>query len=586
MTAQAGKHGPRELRALLPSLRGQWRPIVLAPVLTLLEVMTDIGVPFLMAVLIDDGIVAGDFGRVLQLGAILVGLCALAVVFGVLSGRYSAFAAAGVARNLRRDVFRAVQGFSFRSIDRFSTAGLVTRLTTDVANVQNATQMILRIAVRSPFTMIFALTMAFAVSPSISVIFLAIIPLLGAGLFLIMRFAFPLFTRVFATYDRLNTIVQENLHGIRAVKAFVRAEHEQERFTATSGTIRRDFVAAERLLAVNMPLMQIAIYASLLLIAWIGAHRIVGGELSTGQLVSLITYATQILMSLMMLSQVFVLVTMSRPSVSRIAQALVEPSDQPVPQAPTSPAGAAIEFREVDFSYTGEPERCALRDIELRIPEGATIGILGGTGSGKSTLVQLIPRLYDATAGTVLVGGVDVREQDAQRLRDTIAIVLQRNVLFAGTIAENLRWADADADEAELRWAAGIAQAEEFIATLPEGYDTLLEQGGANLSGGQRQRLCIARAVLKRPAILILDDSTSAVDTATERRIREALRRELPGTTKLIVAQRITSVADADQIIVLDAGRIDGIGTHEQLLASNAIYREVHESQTQGVLAG
>lgn len=459
----------------------------------------------------------------------------------------------------------------------------MTRLTTDVSNVQNAFQMIIRIAVRAPILLLFALMMALKISGRLTLVFLCVIPFLAAGLYLIASRAHPTFERVFKSYDRLNRVVQENLRGIRVVKSFVREEHEKEKFGSVSQSIYEDFTRAEKLLAFNSPLMQTAIYTCMLLICWLGAQYIVGSSMTTGQLVSLLSYASQILMSLMMLSMIFVMITISRASAERIDELLIAESDlKDAPHALTEVADGSIDFEGVPFGYAKDSENFCLQNIELHIRAGETVGIIGGTGSAKSTLISLIPRLYDASRGTVRVGGTDVRKLSLQALRSQVAVVLQKNVLFSGTIKENLRWGNPEASDEQLTEACRLAQADGFIRSFPEGYDTCLEQGGTNVSGGQKQRLCIARALLKRPKILILDDSTSAVDTATDHLIRQALRERLPGMTKLIIAQRISSVMDADQIIVMDGGRISAVGKHEELLKTSAIYREVYESQTKG----
>jgi ATP-binding cassette subfamily B protein len=543
----------------------------------------DVLIPLLMSKLIDDGIDAGNMSVIGKIGLWLVIATLCSLTFGVLSGWAAANASAGFAKNLRHDLFYAVQDYSFSNIDKFSTASIVTRLTTDVTNIQNAYQMIIRIAVRSPVMLILSLTIAFSVNHRLSLIFLIAIPILGIGLGLIMTHAHPIFERVFRIYDNLNRVVQENLYGIRVVKSFVREDHEVKKFSAVSEDIYRNFTRAEKLLAFNSPLMQFCSYGCMLLTSWIGARMIVGGTMTTGQLMSIITYSMQILMSLMMLSMVFVMITISRASAERIDELLTEKSDLVSPKdAVHTVADGSVVFDHVNFSYANRNDKLCLTDICLDIQSGETVGIIGGTGSSKSSLVQLIPRLYDATEGSVLVGGVDVRRYDLDTLRDSVAMVLQKNVLFSGTIKENLRWGNPDATDEDLVRVCRLAQADSFIREFPDGYDTYLEQGGTNVSGGQKQRLCIARALLKKPAILILDDSTSAVDTRTDALIRKAFREEIPNTTKFIIAQRISSVQDADKIIVLNDGRIDAVGTHEQLLASNAIYREVYESQQKG----
>ena len=482
-------------------------------------------------------------------------------------------------------MFHHLQVYSFSNIDKFSSAGLVTRLTTDVSNVQNAFMMIIRTLIRCPAMLIFAMVMSFRINHDISLIFLAVIPILGVGLYLIIKHVHPVFERVFKTYDRLNGVVQENLSGIRVVKNFVREDHEIEKFDTISGTIYKDFSLAERILALNSPLMQGCVYACMILVSWLGAKQIVIGNMSTGNLMSFFTYIMQILSSLMMLSMVFVMITMSRASAERIVEVLDEESDITNCDNPVYEVkDGSVEFTDVSFSYAKRPDKTVLDDIDLIIPSGQTVGIIGGTGSSKSSLVQLIPRLYDVTGGCVKVGGIDVRNYALQTLRHNVAMVLQKNTLFSGTIKENLRWGNLDATDEELVHACQLAQADDFIRTFPDGYNTYIEQGGANVSGGQKQRLCIARAILRKPKILILDDSTSAVDTKTDALIRQAFREEIPNTTKIIIAQRISSVMDADQIVVMDNGRINACGTHEELLANNEIYREVYESQQKGGL--
>ena len=553
---------------------------ILSPLYVLVESLLDVAIPFVMAGLIDKGIEAGNMSMILRYGAILVGFALVALTFGALSGRSCARATAGFARNLRHDMFHHLQVYSFSNIDKFSSAGLVTRLTTDVSNVQNAFMMIIRTLIRCP-----AMVMSFRINHDISLIFLAVIPILGVGLYLIIKHVHPVFERVFKTYDRLNGVVQENLSGIRVVKNFVREDHEIEKFDTISGTIYKDFSLAERILALNSPLMQGCVYACMILVSWLGAKQIVIGNMSTGNLMSFFTYIMQILSSLMMLSMVFVMITMSRASAERIVEVLDEESDITNCDNPVYEVkDGSVEFTDVSFSYAKRPDKTVLDDIDLIIPSGQTVGIIGGTGSSKSSLVQLIPRLYDVTGGCVKVGGIDVRNYDLQTLRHNVAMVLQKNTLFSGTIKENLRWGNPDATDEELVHACRLAQADDFIRTFPDGYDTYIEQGGTNVSGGQKQRLCIARAILRKPKILILDDSTSAVDTKTDALIRQAFREEIPNTTKIIIAQRISSVMDADQIVVMDNGRINACGTHEELLANNEIYREVYESQQKGGL--
>lgn len=573
------------IKRLSQCIREYKKDAILSPLYVLVESLLDVAIPFVMAGLIDKGIEAGNMSMILRYGAILVGFALVALTFGALSGRSCARATAGFARNLRHDMFHHLQVYSFSNIDKFSSAGLVTRMTTDVSNVQNALMMIIRTLIRCPAMLIFAMVMSFRINHDISLIFLAVIPILGVGLYLIIKHVHPVFERVFKTYDRLNGVVQENLSGIRVVKNFVREDHEIEKFDTISGTIYKDFSLAERILALNSPLMQGCVYACMILVSWLGAKQIVIGNMSTGNLMSFFTYIMQILSSLMMLSMVFVMITMSRVSAERIVEVLDEESDITNCDNPAYEVkDGSVEFTDVSFSYAKRPDKTVLDDIDLIIPSGQTVGIIGGTGSSKSSLVQLIPRLYDVTGGCVKVGGVDVRNYDLQTLRHNVAMVLQKNTLFSGTIKENLRWGNPDATDEELVHACRLAQADDFIHTFPDGYDTYIEQGGTNVSGGQKQRLCIARAILRKPKILILDDSTSAVDTKTDALIRQAFREEIPNTTKIIIAQRISSVMDADQIVVMDNGRINACGTHEELLANNEIYREVYESQQKGGL--
>ena len=578
------------IKRLASCIRQYKKVSVLAPLFIVGEGIMEVIIPILMASLIDNGINdgQGNMGVILSTGLWLVLCCGISLTCGALAGRYAAKASAGFARNLRHDLYYKVQEYSFSNIDKFSTASIVTRLTTDVTNVQNAFQMIIRMAVRAPVLLFFALIMAFGINARLAVIYVCVIPVLGFGLYLIATKAHPLFERVFHTYDKLNMVVEENLHGIRVVKSFVREDHEEEKFGKVSQSIFKDFRRAERIVAFNMPLMQFAVYTCMLLLSWIGARLIVAGggapgAMTTGQLMSMFSYTMQILMSLMMLSNVFVMIIIAKASAERIVELLDEESDIKNPENPiTEVPDGSVVFKDVSFSYAKDKKKFCLSDVDLTIHPGETIGIVGGTGSSKSSLVQLIPRLYDATEGSVLVGGHDVREYDIEALRNQVAMVLQKNVLFSGTIKENLRWGDPDATDEELKHACELAQADSFIQEFPDKYDTYIEQGGSNVSGGQRQRLCNARALLKKPKILILDDSTSAVDTKTDALIRKAFKEEIPDTTKFIIAQRISSVEDADKIIVLDGGRVNGFGTHEELLKNNEIYREVYESQVKG----
>ena len=569
------------IRTLAKSIREYKRDSILTPLFMMGEVILEVFITYMLADLIDLGVNAGDVGYTVRRGMLLIGCAALSLLCGALSGRFGAVASTGFARNLRQDMYYNVQTFSFANIDKFSTAGLITRLTTDVVNVQHAYMMLIRIAVRSPLMLLFSLIMAFRINPRIATVFLCATPVLAGGIYLIMSHAHPVFERVFHTYDKLNAVVQENLRGIRVVKAFVREDHEKEKFTNVSGSIFRDMSRAQKTIAFNMPLMQACMYTCILLASWLGANMIVSDTMTTGQLMSILTYAGGILTSLMMLSMVFMMMVISRASAERIAEVLNEKTAICNPEDPLYEVrDGSIEFKDVAFRY-GEGRNC-LNDISLRIESGETIGIIGGTGSGKTSLVQLIPRLYDAGEGSVIVGGRDVREYDLDTLRNAVSMVLQKNELFSGTVAENLRWGNEEATLEEMRRVCRVAQADGFISALPDGYDSEVEQGGANFSGGQKQRLCIARALLKKPKILILDDSTSAVDTATDASIRSAFRSEMPEVTKLIIAQRISSVQDADRIIVMDNGRIADFGTHDELMERCSIYIEVYESQQKG----
>lgn len=556
---------------------------IITPVFMVLEVVFETLIPFLMASIIDDGVEAGNMHHIYVVGAFMIGAALCGLFCGVMGGKYGARASTGFARNLRQAMFDNIQTFSFASLDKFSTAGLVTRLTTDVTNMQMAYQMMLRMCFRAPVSMICAMAMAFMINAKLASVYLAAVVLLGIVLAFIIRGAMKYFQEAFPKYDELNASVQENVSAIRVVKAYVREDYETGKLKKASQGIYDIFLKAEKQVVLNMPVMQFTVYSCILLISWLGAKQIVQNTLTTGELMSLLTYCMNILMSLMMLSMIFVMMSMSIASARRICEVLEEKSDLTNPENPLYevPDGG-ITFEHVRFSYQKESDEAVLHDINLQIMPGETIGIIGGTGSAKTSLVNLISRLYDVTQGAVLVGGHDVREYDLETLRNQVAVVLQKNVLFSGTILENLRWGNADAGEEECRRVCRLACADEFIEKMPEGYNTYIEQGGSNVSGGQKQRLCIARALLKKPKVLILDDSTSAVDTATDARIRKAFAQEIPDTTKLIIAQRISSVQNADRIIVMDDGRISGFGTHEELLAGNEIYREVYESQTSG----
>lgn len=585
------KGGFGMVRKLLRSVREYKTSSLLAPLFVTCEVILEVIIPMLMANLIDFGIEAGNMQYILKMGLALIICCIVSLTFGALSGKYAAVASAGFAKNLREDMYDKVQEYSFSNIDKFSTASIVTRLTTDITNIQNAYMMSIRVAVRCPIMLFFALFMAFQINSHLAPIFVIAIPILAVGLVIIISNAKRIFERVFRTYDKLNNVVQENLHGIRVVKSFVREDHETEKFCSVSKEIYQDFSKAEKILAFNAPLMQFCAYGCMLLISWLGAKLIVASGnnpavgMTTGDLTSMFSYTMQILMSLMMFSMVFVMITISYASMERAEEILDEKSDLHNPENPVYEVkDGSIEFDHVNFAYGKNADKLCLDNVNLKIPSGSTVGIIGGTGSSKSTLVQLILRLYDATEGAVKVGGRDVREYDIESLREEVAMVLQKNVLFSGTIKDNLRWGKEDATDEEMRHVCQLAQADEFIQTFPDGYDTYIEQGGTNVSGGQKQRLCIARALLKKPKILILDDSTSAVDTKTDALIRMAFREEIPNTTKIIIAQRISSVEDADLILVLDDGKINGMGTHEELLANNEIYREVYESQQKGGL--
>lgn len=559
------------------------RDSIITPIFVALEAIMETIIPLLMALIIDNGVGKGNIKYVCIVGTIMLMVSFVSLTCGALSGKYAAKASTGFARNLRRAMYYNIQNFSFSNIDKYSTAGLITRLTTDITNVQNAFQMIIRMLVRAPFMLIFAMAMSFYINAKLALVFLGAIIFLGIILYIIMTRVHPYFMEVFKKYDDLNASVQENLTAIRTVKAYVREEHEKSKFYKASETLYKYFIRAEKLIIINAPAMQFAVYTCILLLSWLGAKMIVSKSMTTGELMSLFTYTVNILMSLMIISMVFVMVIMAKSSAERIVEVLDEKSDLTDPENPICEVkDGSISFNKVGFSYNKNMDNLVLENVNLKINSGETIGIIGGTGSGKSTLVQLIPRLYDTTCGTIEVGGVDVRKYDIETLRDEVSMVLQKNVLFSGTIKQNLRWGSKNASDEEIVAACREAQADEFIEKFPDKYDTFIEEGGSNVSGGQKQRLCIARALLKKPKILILDDSTSAVDTKTDALIRKAFGEEIPDTTKIIIAQRISSVQDADRIIVLNDGKIDGFGTHEELLKTNEIYHEVYESQVKG----
>ena len=571
------------LKTLLAQVKGYKKPAILTPLLVVIEVILEVTIPFLMSLIIDQGINNNDMDAVIKIGIMMLVASFISLSTGVLAGKYAAKAATGFAKNLRRAMYYNIQDFSFANIDKYSTAGLVTRLMTDVTNVQNAFQMIIRMCIRAPLMMISAMIMAFTINADLAMIFVVAIIFLGIILVFIMSRAHPLFRKIFRTYDDLNASVQENINGIRVVKAYVREEHEDEKFKKTSGLIYKLFLKAESYLVFNQPIMQFTVYGCIIAISWFGAHMIVGGSLTTGELTSMFTYVMMILMSLMMLSMVFVMIVMSIASAQRISEVINEKSTLHNPKNPEYEIkDGSIDFNNVSFSYFDDQEEVNLKDINVHIKSGQTVGVIGGTGSAKSTFVQLIPRLYDVTHGEVLVGGKDVRSYDLDTLRNEVAMVLQKNVLFSGTIKDNLRWGNKNATDEEIVHACKLAQADEFIQRFPDKYDTYIEQGGSNVSGGQKQRLCIARALLKKPKILILDDSTSAVDTKTDALIRKAFREVIPGTTKLIIAQRISSVEDADLIIVLDDGKISAMGTNDELLQTSEIYKDIYETQKKG----
>lgn len=569
------------IKRILKSVREYKKVTILTPIFVSLETIMEVIIPYIMAYLIDMGIEQSDMKIVVISGIILIICALLSLTFGYLSGRFAAIASTGFAKNLRHDMYYKIQDYSFYNIDKFSTSSIVTRLTTDVSNVQQAYQMVTRIAVRAPSMMIFSLIMAFTINKKVSLVFLAIVPFLGLGLFLIAKNARPLFDKVFNTYDELNNAVAENVRGVRVVKSYVMEDYEINKFQKTSKKIYDSFTKAERLVTLNNPLMSLSMYICILLISWFSAKLIVVGDMTTGQLTSLITYATSILSSLMMLSHIYVMCTMAIPSIKRCVEILEETPDLSNPSKPVKNIkDGSIEFQDVDFSYVKDSNKLALKDISIKISSGETIGIIGTTGSSKSTLVNLIPRLYDATSGSVLVGGVNVKDYDIKSLRDEVSMVLQKNVLFSGTIKENLLWGNKTATDKEIKEACKLACADEFIEKFPNKYNTKIEQGGTNVSGGQKQRLCIARALLKKPKILILDDSTSACDTATDAKIRKSFKEYLPEVTKIIIAQRISSIEDADKVIMMDNGRIIDFDTPKNLLKNNEIYKEIYESQT------
>ena len=574
-------------KTLGKSVREYKRSAIITPLLVTLEVIMEVIIPLLMADLIDKGIYSSQMNEILKIGFSLILASILSLIFGILSGITATKASAGFAKNLRQDLYYKVQKFSFSNIDKFETSSIITRLTTDVSNIQTAFQMLTRIAVRAPLMLIFSLIMAFTVNKTLALIFLGLIPIVGIALYFIMGTVHPIFNRVFKKYDELNNVVEENVSGIRVVKSYLLEEKEKRKFGKISEEIYKDFSKAEKINALTMPTMQFAIYTAILLISWFGAKIIVNSnmtELTTGEITSLITYGIQVLTSLMILAMLVIMSTIARTSGERITEILQEEPDLNNPKKPIKEVkDGSIKFENVSFSYVNRKDKECLKNIDLQIKSGETIGIIGGTGSGKSSLVNLIPRLYDATEGIVKVGGIDVKKYDIEQLRNEVSMVLQKNVLFSGSIKENLRWGDKNASDEDLIRVCKLAQADEFIQSFPNKYDTYIEQGGTNVSGGQRQRLCIARALLKNPKILILDDSTIAVDTKTDSLIRKAFKEEIPNTTKIIIAQRIASVQDADKIIVLDNGTLNGFGTHEDLLKTNEIYREVYESQVKGV---
>lgn len=571
------------LKTLAAHIKEFKKDSILTPVFMILEVILETIIPLMMASIIDDGVEAGNMKHIYFMGSLMVVTAFVSLWAGVMGGKYGSRASTGFARNLRKAMYENIQTFSFSNIDKFSTSGLVTRLTTDVTNIQNAYQMILRMCMRAPASLICAMAMSFYVNARVALVYLAAVFILGIILFILIKFTMKYFQQVFKKYDALNESVQENVSAIRVVKAYSREEFEKSKFMTASGNIYNMFVKAEKMIALNSPVMQLAVYSCILLISWLGAKMIVGGSMTTGELSQLLTYCMNILMSLMMLSMIFVMITMSMASAERIAEVLEEKADITNPAEPVMhvPDGS-IRFEHVSFSYKSDAETPVLKDINLDIKQGEMIGIIGGTGSAKSSLVNLVSRLYDVSDGSVSVGGINVKDYDIETLRNEVSVVLQKNVLFSGTILENLRWGDANATDEECRHACQLACADEFIEKMPDGYNTYIEQGGTNVSGGQKQRLCIARALIKKPKVLILDDSTSAVDTATDSKIRRAFAEEIPDTTKIIIAQRISSIKDCDRIIVMEDGAVDGFGTHDELLVSNEIYQDVYESQMSG----
>lgn len=558
---------------------------VITPVLVIFEVILDVLIPTLMAFLIDEGVNRGDMDAIMKYGTILLIAAVISMLLGILAGRFAALSSSGLTRNLRRAMFNKVQTYSFGNIDKFSSSSIITRLTTDLTYVNMSFQMMLRIAIRSPLMIIFAMIMASRLNSKLASIYVFVVPFLAVVFYLIIRYVHPIFERVFKVYDKLNKVVQENLAGIRVVKSFVREDYEKEKFGAVSDKIYRDFVRADKIIAFNAPVMQLTVNTCIMLLFWIGGGLIIKGDMTTGNLVSFFTYNTQMLMNLMMLSMIFVTMIISKPPAERIMEILSEESDIVNPENPQyDVADGSIDFKNVDFSFIKDKNKLVIKNADFKIESGDVVGIIGGTGSGKSSLVQLIPRLYDTTGGAVMVGGKDVRSYDIDSLRNSVAMILQKNVLFSGTVKENLRWGNKDASDEELVRVCKLAQAHNFIDEMPDKYDTMIERGGTNLSGGQKQRLCIARALLKHPKIIIFDDSTSAVDTKTDAQLRKAMSEEMPGVTKIIIAQRVSSIENADKIIVLDEGKINGMGTHAELLESNTIYREVYMSQQQAVI--